>query len=299
MIPKGLCHFKKPPRLVDGAAQDGLPARGRAAYHYRVRDPPIGRPVMPQELSVRAVRESGMCFTASTGRAHRLPRLSAGPGSHRRPYSAPDAPHQPGRLRRQHPGRCVLERMKQPFTGLDGRSPRQAARRASHRADRDRPRVRRSPAPAPTPTGWLRPSRSPRSSSARCGPCSRAGRRSPRASGSSRADEAPRGRAAPALDGARRAARPGHGDARLGQEQHLRVRSLAGQSGVDRLLHAAERPHEHRPDLLLGQRGHRPDVGPLQDRRRSRVACCTPRRYSSWSARSSASAGDSAAASMS
>jgi uncharacterized OsmC-like protein len=72
---------------------------------------------MPQELSVRAVRESGMCFTASTGQ-HSVcldyplgPRTTAGPT--------------PLEMLLTSLAVCagstlslLLERMKQPFTGV-------------------------------------------------------------------------------------------------------------------------------------------------------------------------------------
>ena len=60
-----------------------------------------------------------MCFTASTGEHTVCLDYPLGPEPTAGPTPAADAPHQPGRLRRQHRWGCVLDRMKQPFGGLD------------------------------------------------------------------------------------------------------------------------------------------------------------------------------------
>jgi putative redox protein len=72
---------------------------------------------MPQELSVRAVRESGMCFTASTGQHTICLDYPLGPGTTAGPT--------PLEMLLASLAVCagstvslVLERMQQPFTGL-------------------------------------------------------------------------------------------------------------------------------------------------------------------------------------
>jgi putative redox protein len=72
---------------------------------------------MPQELSVRAVRESGMCFTASTGQHTVRLDYPLGPGITTGPT--------PLEMLLASLAVCagstvalVLERMKQPFAGL-------------------------------------------------------------------------------------------------------------------------------------------------------------------------------------
>jgi putative redox protein len=72
---------------------------------------------MPQELSVRAVRESGMCFTASTGEHTVCLDYPLSPG--------PTAGPTPLQMLLTSLAVCagstmalLLDRMKQPFTGL-------------------------------------------------------------------------------------------------------------------------------------------------------------------------------------
>jgi putative redox protein len=72
---------------------------------------------MPQELSVNAVRESGMCFTASTGQHTVCLDYPLGPGATAGPT--------PLEMLLTSLAVCagstvslVLERMKQPFTGM-------------------------------------------------------------------------------------------------------------------------------------------------------------------------------------
>jgi putative redox protein len=72
---------------------------------------------MPQELSVRAVRESGMCFTASTGEHSVCLDYPLGPGGTAGPT--------PLQMLLTSLAVCagstlglLLERMRQPFTGL-------------------------------------------------------------------------------------------------------------------------------------------------------------------------------------
>jgi len=72
---------------------------------------------MPQELSVRAVRESGMCFTASTGEHSVCLDYPLSPG----PTGGPT----PLEMLLSSLAVCagstlglLLDRMKQPFTGL-------------------------------------------------------------------------------------------------------------------------------------------------------------------------------------
>jgi len=103
MIPKGPSHFNFPRALptpiIIGSFVPGLEA------------------LMPQELSVRAVRESGMCFTASTGRHSVCLDYPMGSGA----TSGPT----PLEMLLTSLAVCagstlslLLERMKQPFTGL-------------------------------------------------------------------------------------------------------------------------------------------------------------------------------------
>ena len=72
---------------------------------------------MPQELSVRAVRESGMCFTASTGEHSVCLDYPLGPGATAGPT--------PLEMLLSSLAVCagstlalLLDRMRQPFTGL-------------------------------------------------------------------------------------------------------------------------------------------------------------------------------------
>src|SRR5665647_367003 len=75
------------------------------------------RAAMPQELSVRAVRESGMCYTASTGEHTVCLDYPLGPGATAGPT--------PLQMLLTSLAVCagstvglLLDRMKQPFTGL-------------------------------------------------------------------------------------------------------------------------------------------------------------------------------------
>ena len=93
MIPKGTGHFN---------------------YHYGVSFPDR-EALMQQELSVRAVRESGMCFTASTGQHSVCLDYPLGPGATAGPT--------PLEMLLTSLAVCagstlslLLERMKQPFT---------------------------------------------------------------------------------------------------------------------------------------------------------------------------------------
>ena len=80
MIPKGPCHFKK--RFDGGSMVAGrLHCQAVFPMMAEVSSPVVGRPLMPQELSVRAVRESGMCFTASTGEHSVCLDYPLGPGA--------------------------------------------------------------------------------------------------------------------------------------------------------------------------------------------------------------------------